>query len=299
MTAVPPSVSVVLIFLDAEPFLDEAIRSVRAQTLGDWELLLVDDGSRDGSGDTARRHAAEEPGRIRYLEHAAHANLGMSASRNLGIAEASGRYVTFLDADDALRPDALRTLTAVLEREPRAVMVYGPVEYWYSWAGEVARRQDYVQRLGVPSGVLLEPPGLLLAFLRRRAAAPSGMIVRAGVLRRVGGFVESFRGMYEDQAFCAKLCLSHPVVTTAECFYRYRQHPRSSSAAADRSGEQDFGRRAFLEWLAGYLDAQEVGEGPVREALRKEQWWSDHPRLSAVARRARRGLRTLGRSLGR
>jgi glycosyltransferase involved in cell wall biosynthesis len=135
-------VSVVLIFLDAEPFLDAAIASVRAQTLDDWELLLVDDGSRDGSGDTARRHAAEVPGRIRYLEHEGHANLGMSASRNLGMAHATSRYVTFLDADDVLVPDALRTLTALLERGPRAAMAYGPVEYWYSWAGAAARRQE-------------------------------------------------------------------------------------------------------------------------------------------------------------
>ena len=293
----PPTVSVVLIFLDAEPFLDPAIASVRAQTLDDWELLLVDDGSRDGSGDTARRHAAEEPGRIRYLEHEGHANLGMSASRNLGIAHATGRYVTFLDADDVLVPDALRTLTALLEREPRAAMAYGPVEYWYSWAGAAARRRDFVQRLGVPTGVVLEPPELLLAFLRRRAAAPSGMIVRAGVLRRVGGFVEAFRGMYEDQAFCAKLCLAHPVVTTATSSYRYRQHPDSSSAAADRSGEHDFGRRAFLDWLTGYLDAQGVRNGPVREALRRELWWTEHPLLSRVVRRARRLGRTLRRHL--
>ena len=75
------------------------------------------------------------------------------------------------------------------------------------------------------------------------------MMVRAGVLRRIGGFVDAFRGMYEDQAFCAKLCLTHPVVATQVCSYRYRQHPRSSSATADRSGAPDFGRREFLVWL--------------------------------------------------
>ena len=124
----PPSVSVVLIFLDAVPFLDEAIRSIRDQTVPDWELLLVDDGSTDGSTEVARWHAGEDARRIRYLEHEGHANRGMSASRNLGIAQARGRFVTFLDADDVLRPDALRTLTATLEREPRAAMAYGPVE---------------------------------------------------------------------------------------------------------------------------------------------------------------------------
>jgi len=294
-----PVVSVVLIFLDAEPFLDEAIRSVRDQRLVGWELLLVDDGSRDGSSETARRHASEDPARIRCLEHEGHANRGMSASRNLGIAHAGGRHVTFLDADDVLVPEALGTLVGLLEREPRAAMAYGPVEYWYSWAGPGAPRADFVQRLGVPTGVLLEPPALLLAFLRRRAAAPSGMIVRAGVLRRVGGFVEAFRGMYEDQAFCAKLCLAHPVVTTAACVYRYRQHPASSSSAADRSGQNDFGRGPFLDWLAGYLDEQGVRGGPVREALRRERWWSEHPRLNQLARRVRRFARSLSRRLER
>jgi hypothetical protein len=133
---------------------------------------------------------------------------------------------------------------------------------------------------------------LLLAFLSRRAAAPSGMMVRAGVLRRLGGFVEEFRGMYEDQAFCAKVCLDHPVVTTAVCSYRYRQHPGSSSAAADQSGVPDFGRRTFLAWLAGYLDGRGVVSGPVRDALRREQWWVDHPRLHGAVRRARRWLRS-------
>ena len=286
-----PTVSVVLIFLDGEPYLDEAIRSVRGQTLGSWELLLVDDGSSDGSGDTARRHVAADGGRIRYLEHAGHANRGMSASRNLGIAAARGRYITFLDADDVLVPTAIETLVAVLEAEPQAAMAYGPVEYWYSWAGAAARRADFVQRLGVSAGVIIEPPALLLAFLSRRAAAPSGMIVRASVIERVGGFVEEFRGMYEDQAFCAKICLAYPVVATGTCYYRYRQHPRSSSATADRSGEADYGRRAFLRWLTEYLDQQGVRDGAVRPTLRRELWWSRHPRLNRLARRITRWLR--------
>ena len=294
-----PTVSVVLIFYNGEPFLDEAIRSVREQTFPDWELLLVDDGSTDGSTGTARRHAAELPERIRYLEHPGHANLGMSAARNLGFAHAAGRYVTILDADDVLLPEALQTLVHALEAHPRAAMTYGPVEYWYSWAGPAAPRRDYVQRLGVPPGVLLEPPSVLVAFLRRRAAAPSGMMVRSGVLRRVGGFEEAFRGMYEDQAFCAKLCLAHPVVTTARCGYRYRQHAASSSAAADRSGEGDFGRRAFLDWLSRYLDAVGVPHGPVRDALRRERWWLDHPRLGALARRLRRWSRRMTGAIGR
>lgn len=291
----PPAVSVVIIFLDPGEFLEEAIDSIRRQTFRDWELLLVDDGSNDGSSEAARLAAGTEPHRIRYLDHPGHQNRGMSASRNLGCAQARGAYVTFLDADDVLTPDALGTLLGTLQATPRAAMAYGPVEYWYSWAGAAAARGDYVQRLGVPAPALIEPPALLLRFLRRRAAAPSGMLVRKDVIREVRGFEESFRGMYEDQAFCAKVCLRRPVVTTAACVYRYRQHPGSSSARADRSGEPDFGRTAFLQWLGGYLGREGNEDMAVREALRNELWWARHPRLHGLLRRVRR----LGRGLTR
>src|SRR5690606_28181582 len=100
-----PTVSVIIIFLDAERYLNEAIRSVFDQTVSNWELLLVDDGSSDASSTIARCHAAAMPERIRYLEHSGHENRGMSASRNLGIRTARGRYVAFLDADDVWLPD--------------------------------------------------------------------------------------------------------------------------------------------------------------------------------------------------
>jgi glycosyltransferase involved in cell wall biosynthesis len=291
----PPRVSVVIIYLNPGDFLDEAIASVEAQTHEDWELLLVDDGSSDQGPAVARRHAERRPDRIRCLEHPGHANLGMSASRNLGAAHATGEYVTFLDADDVLVPSALTILAELLDAEPRAAMVYGPIEYWYSWAGAAARRRDFVQRLGVPVDTVLRPPALLLRFLRRRAAAPSGMVIRAGVLSEIGGFEGVFRGMYEDQALCAKLCLQHGVLVTDRCVYRYRQHPRSSSAAADASGVHDAGRRPFLEWFEGYLRTRGMTRGPVWSALRRELWWSAHPVLHKLARRATRTWRRLRR----
>src|SRR5215218_5812117 len=92
-------VSVIIIFLDAERFIEEAIESVFAQTYDDWELLLVDDGSTDGDTRIALEYAEQNPGRVRYLQHPGHQNRGMSASRNLGIGSARGEYIAFLDAD--------------------------------------------------------------------------------------------------------------------------------------------------------------------------------------------------------
>jgi glycosyltransferase involved in cell wall biosynthesis len=129
VVAQAPLVSAIIIFLDAERFIEEAIESVLAQTCGAWVLLLVDDGSSDAGTNIARRYAARHPDRMRYLEHPGHANRGMSAARNLGIANARGAYVAFLDADDVWLPQRLERHVDVLEREPDLSAVYGPSRY--------------------------------------------------------------------------------------------------------------------------------------------------------------------------
>src|SRR5688572_13258936 len=90
-----PLVTAITIFLNAERFFEEAIKSVFDQTYDQWELLLVDDGSTDGSTQIARWYAEGFPGKVRLLEHPGHENRGMSASRNLGLEHARGEYVAF------------------------------------------------------------------------------------------------------------------------------------------------------------------------------------------------------------
>ena len=83
-----PLVSVIIIFLNAEKFIHEAIESVISQTYSNWELILVDDGSTDGSTEIVRRFANRYASLASYHEHTEHLNKGMSASRNLGIHQA-------------------------------------------------------------------------------------------------------------------------------------------------------------------------------------------------------------------
>src|SRR5689334_12542250 len=148
-----PTVSVVMIFLNAEKFIREAIESIIAQEYRDWELMLVDDGSGDGSTLIARRYAEDHPGRIQYIDHEEHANRGMSASRNAGIRRSRGRYIAFLDADDVWLPQKLRRQVEILESHPDAVMVYGASRYWHSWS-ETPEREDHVPDLGISTGRL-------------------------------------------------------------------------------------------------------------------------------------------------
>jgi glycosyltransferase involved in cell wall biosynthesis len=281
-----PSVSTVIIFLNAERFLREAIRSVFAQSYSTWELLLVDDGSTDGSTAIARRYAEEYPEQVRYLEHPSHANQGMSASRNLGIRHARGACIAFLDADDVWFAHALEEQVAILQAHSDAAMVYGPIQWWYSWTGKPEdRERDHVEKLGVPADTLIQPPRLLPRFLRDKAAVPSGLLVRRQIIERVGGFEDQFRGEYEDQVFCAKICLNTPVFASSQCWYRYRQHPDSCVVSGQRTGATCAARLRFLNWLAAYLAEQKVRERTVQLALELEFWRYRHPVAFRLLRR--------------
>jgi teichuronic acid biosynthesis glycosyltransferase TuaG len=109
---VSPRVSVVVPVWNAAATLAETIASVQAQTAPDWEMLLVDDGSRDGSRALAEAAAAADP-RLRVVGW--RDNRGAAAARNAGIRAARGRFIAFLDADDLWRPEKLAVQLAALE----------------------------------------------------------------------------------------------------------------------------------------------------------------------------------------
>ena len=293
-----PLVSVVTIFLDAARFLDEAVASVLAQTYERWELLLVDDGSTDGSTEMARMWSARYPDRIRYLEHAGHANRGMSASRNLGIRHGQGQFVALLDSDDVWEPDKLARQVALLEAHPEAELVYGSPLYWFGWTGDPADvRRDWSPRTPVPAGTIVNPPELALAshpLGPGSSPCPSDLCFRRGLVDRVGGFEESFRGiyaLYEDQAFLAKVYLAAPVLVTGERWLRYRQHPQSCVSIVTGGGHAETVRRFFLEWLVGYLRTADVRDARVRRAAHRALRAVRHPTLSRLEARGRGGGR--------
>jgi len=298
-----PLVSVVTIFLDAERFLAEAVESVRAQSHREWELLLVDDGSRDGGTEMARAWARAQPVRVRALEHPDHANRGMSASRNLALRHARGAYVAFLDADDVWLPEKLERQVALLDRRPEAAMTYGPARLWHGWTGrpEDAAR-DAEQDVRIAAGRLVAPPDLLPVYLGHEDAvpSPSGVLARRSAVDAVGGFEDEFRGMYEDQVFYFKIGLAASALVSREGWYRYRQHPNSAYAVAIRDGRRDAARRAFLDWAlahARHRSAPPAIERLVaRERARLEPPGSLRSAARVVARRwlppgARRVLR--------
>lgn len=112
-----PLISIIVPIHNSEQYLTECIQSVLAQTQESFELLLIDDGSSDGSRSICEKMQKEDP-RLRYLprEHA-----GVAAARNAGLMAATGRYVFFLDSDDVIHPALLETLSHLLEKHDFAM----------------------------------------------------------------------------------------------------------------------------------------------------------------------------------
>jgi glycosyltransferase involved in cell wall biosynthesis len=285
-----PLVSVVVPFLNAATFLEECIESVVGQTYAHWELLLVDDGSTDRSTEVAREYTARHADRIRYVEHPGHENRGATTSRNLGIRHARGRYVAFLDADDAWLPAKLAEQVAIAEAEPEVSMVHGAALCWRSWTGAPDDLGADEQPATTLRNRLLRPPSLLtIAYPlgKEPAPPPSDLLVRRSLLDRIGGFEEGFQGifqLYEDQAFLAKVYLHGAVYVADACWTKYRIHPNSCVARVRGAGHRDLVRLFYFEWLEKYLASQGVRDREVWRRLRSRVWQLRHPALYGVLR---------------
>jgi len=120
----PPLVSILLPARDAEATLDEAVASVLAQTLGELELLAVDDGSRDATFELLRAWSAKDP-RVRVLSTP---GLGICGALNLGLSECRGRYVARMDADDRSLPERVERSVEALEADASLAGVGTQVE---------------------------------------------------------------------------------------------------------------------------------------------------------------------------
>jgi glycosyltransferase involved in cell wall biosynthesis len=278
-------VSCIIIFFNAEKFLEEAIESVFAQTYKNWELLLVDDGSNEDSTTIALKYAEKYPKKVCYLEHEGHQNRGMSATRNLGIRHAKGEYIAFLDADDIWLPRKLERKVAILNSHPEVSMVCGSVQFWYSWTGNPDDMQkDFVGEIcNVPYNTPLKSPEFLILLLQRKVIiqTPSCILARRDKVERIGGFEEAFRGdlqVTEDQVFNAKICLETPVIVVREFLERYRQHPDSCCSIAKSAGRYKV-RLTYLKWLEGYLSDLGVKDAKLWKTLRRELLPYNHPRL--------------------
>jgi glycosyltransferase involved in cell wall biosynthesis len=293
-----PRVSVICIFYNERRFLGEALESVLGQSYRDFELIVADDGSSDESVAIARDYARRFPDRVRYVDHPGHANHGMSATRNLGLAAARGEFVAFIDADDVWLPEKLAEQVAILDANPDAGIVCGAVKYWNGWDGG----KDVLTPTGHVQDAISRPPETSLALYplgKAGAPCPSDILVRRSLIEKVGGFEEHFAGhrqMYEDSGFLEKAYLEAPVYFSSRNWLLYRRHDDSCMSKVVEAGQYEAVRRYFLDWFEGYLTGRSApGKDEllqrIAECRRRLDRWPSAALRQSIKRKLRPLLR--------
>lgn len=268
-----PLVSVVIPFLNEVRFLKDAVESVFSQTYKNWEIVLVDDGSSDGSETIAEEYSNLYPEQVRLVWHSGRENKGLSASRNIGINNAKGTFIAFLDADDWWLPEKLTKQVAVFEAHERVSMICEASMYWSSWSDK--NLDDVLIKIGAPGNVVYAPGELithLYPLSKGAAPCPSGIVVRKDSILKLGGFEESFRGpfqLYEDQALLHKFYLNEYCFISSDCNNRYRQRIGSIVEKYAAGESYHMIRRYFLHWLNTYIEERNRGDQKLKKLIRK------------------------------
>jgi len=165
-------------------YLIRAVESLAATSYANLEILVVDDGSSDGSGEQAARLSRQLPS-VRALRHPGSQHRGVSASRNVGIAESHGEYVCFLDADDFVYPVRFIEPADILDGRPEVDAVYSRTSVIVE-AGTGGRWWDDKGTFGfrVPPA----EPELLRSLLSGQSWHTSGILIRRRLIDRTGAF---------------------------------------------------------------------------------------------------------------
>ncbi len=204
-----PLVSIVITSYNYAAYLPEALESALGQTHSPVEIVVVDDGSSDGSAQVARRY----PVRVISQE-----NQGVSAARNRGAAECAGEYMMFLDADDILEKVYVESCMHALVNAPRDVA--------YAYTG--------MRYFGAESRVWPSRPFRRKSLLRWNYVHASALI-RRDIFRESGGFDTGWRLGHEDHELWIRfLEMGYRGVLVPEPLLRYRRHGTSRNTLTKR-----------------------------------------------------------------
>jgi glycosyltransferase involved in cell wall biosynthesis len=229
-----PKVSVVVTCYNLARYLPAALDSVLAQTLRDYELLIVDDHSTDETGTIAAEYTKKYTS-CRYVQP--DRNLGLAGARNFGWQRAAGKYILFLDADDAIAPDTLATLSRALDMDRSVHIAYGRIDVMNDDGGD-RRRNPW------PNG-----PFSWEGQIAHLNQLPYCSLMRRNVLEESGGYrVRDWRA--EDASFWSRVTSlgfrAARVTNDATLIYRLRGDSKSKG----ESGDGDW--TSWLPWrLAG------------------------------------------------
>lgn len=244
MSANIPTVSVAIITYNKVDTIGAAIESVLRQTYQDFEILVVDDGSTDGTADRVRAYGE----RVRLFEKT---NGGTGSARNLGTAEARGRYVAFLDGDDLWLPQKLERQMAAFAREPDLLAVQCSA-YCVDNALHVLEIRTCDPRLDSLPNVLL---------FRNLPAFASTVVIRRDALLTLGGFSTDLV-ILSDWDMACRLARRGTLRSVPDPLVLYRHYPSNQSINVEihiESGTRSLTRFFAEPTLDLAIRAQEAG----------------------------------------
>jgi glycosyltransferase involved in cell wall biosynthesis len=247
-----PLLSVVMPVYNAREFLDESIESILNQTLEDFEFIILDDASNDGSTE-ALREWAKRDGRIRLFE--SRRNLGPSGSSNYVVRRARAPLVARMDADDTVLPDRLRRQYEILQSQPD-VQLTGTLWEGVDAHGKPIRPRDRWR------------------LVRRSPFSPfahGSIMFRRETFERVGGYREAC-AFWEDLDLYLRLAKTGRIVVLTEVFYYYRSHlnvSRLSFPTEEVERALDLMYACVAEFRAGrsYEHLLEASESETRSEI--------------------------------
>jgi len=195
---------------NAEPFLADAVGSALPQNDGQVELIVIDDGSTDGSRELLKELAAANPEKIHVLHQT---NRGPYPARNLGLRHARGAYIAFLDADDYWDPGCLEKLRAAIDEAEADVAYCG----WQNIGVSLTGDEPYVPPF-------YENEDAVVSFLKSCPWPIHAALVRHEVIRTVGGFSERYFSSMDYDFWLRILAHTRRMTRVAEVLAFYRWH---------------------------------------------------------------------------
>jgi glycosyltransferase involved in cell wall biosynthesis len=263
-----PTFSVVVGAYNAEATIVPAVRSVLGQTRSDFEVIVVDDGSTDGTAERMREFDGESRVQLLRQPHA-----GISTARNTAFAVARGRYVSVLDADDVYLPEYLEAHGAALDADDAVGLVWGD-----SWVLDDSPRR-ILRRTNLqgttPDPFPATPPELLHALVRYNFAS-GGSMARRSALEEAGGWNTNLRAAVDYELWLRIVAHGWRGVRLPGAYMIWRRHAGSLTRSASRMYEnhREVARLVAEDW---------EGIAPETRALAREQL----ARWDTLARRAR------------
>lgn len=230
-TTALPTVSVIIPVRNGKDYIHEALRSVLDQSLGDLEIVVVDDGSTDF--DYTSLQAMDPRVRVIRLE-----GRGVSFARNTGMAMARGRLLAFLDADDVWCPGKLAAQVAYFDRHPQVGMVFGRYRRWYADAAGRFPAADTLttECHGVDQAEPERSGWLYARLLDGLLVGMNTAVVRRSVYEQIGGFRDDMR-LGEDHDFWIRTSRVSEMHSLDAVVALYRIH--GDSATQKRLPEQN------------------------------------------------------------